>query len=339
MIIYREKALAVIDSKKTPNLWLIFGANDSEVNIITKKIIDALQSDTTEAITVADQDVKTAVLTQSLFHTNKIIVLPGATDALLPVIKASIVKLSNNDYLLIQAGELRKNSKLREFFESHASAYALNCYKVDENAMVAMIEQELRSNNLTFDREVPYALVNLLSTDSGIIQKEVEKLGLFFANSQSKRLNVDIAIDVVSCNSEAILDKFFISIITCDAPVFLQEMQKLQGTNCMLVIRSYQNFLRRIISVQKELGKIGIEKAVSNLKPPLFGNNRSAFIEAVKKSKIEDNLQRMQRSIQIECDMKSLVSVEAEQILFQKIMEELCRKSSSRGTGRQGHYI
>ena len=43
----------------------------------------------------------------------------------------------------------------------------------------------------------------------------------------------------------------------------------------MLIIRAYQNFLIRLISVQQELGSIDIESAMKKLKPPLFGQNQS----------------------------------------------------------------
>ena len=46
MILYRDKALNIINSgKNISKCWLIFGADEGEVRVLTQKIIDKVKSD------------------------------------------------------------------------------------------------------------------------------------------------------------------------------------------------------------------------------------------------------------------------------------------------------
>ena len=80
----------------------------------------------------------------------------------------------------------------------------------------------------------------------------------------------------------------------------------------------------RIISVQNQLWKIGIENAMNSLKPPLFGKQRTDFIDTVQKSDVKNNVRLLNAAIQTECDLKT--SSITDTLLFQNILEQLCRR-------------
>jgi hypothetical protein len=132
-----------------------------------------------------------------------------------------------------------------------------------------------------------------------------------------------MVMEIVSITSEAALDRLFINAILKRRKSFLQEFDKTSQLTDIFLIRAYQNFIVRVISVQRQLGKIGIENAMNNLKPPIFGKQRSDFIEAVQKSDIQSNIRLLNGAIQIECDLKS--SFETKTLLLQNIIEQ-CSK-------------
>ena len=113
MIIYKDKALAIINSKNIPKLWLIFGTDAGEIDLMVKKIIEKVKSESSELITLHDHsELYNSVSARSLFHLNKIIVLSGITDLALDTINNSINLLRKDDYCILKGGDLKKTSKL-----------------------------------------------------------------------------------------------------------------------------------------------------------------------------------------------------------------------------------
>ncbi len=326
MILYRDKALNIINSgRNISKCWLIFGADEGEVRVLTQRIIDKVKSDDYEVEKVnIDANINQIFLERSLFQTNKIVVVEDASDASAKAIEGAIESIGSNDYLIVCGGELKKNSKLRTLFETHETAAALNCYKLDSHAIIASIDRDLKANGIRFEKDIPHMMLNLISTDSKIIQNEIQKIVLFLSDSLDKKLTPELLIQILSVNSEASLDKLFISIIFNKQKEFVDEFKKTSQLSDIFIIRAYQNFLVRIISVQNQLWKIGIENAMNSLKPPLFGKQRTDFIDTVQKSDVNNNVRLLNAAIQTECDLKT--SSITDTLLFQNILEQLCRR-------------
>lgn len=319
MIIYKEKVNSTIGSKNPPKLWLIFGTDEGEVDLIVKKIIEKAKDDSYELTTIDDNsELKNSITARSLFQPNKIVVLTGATDSSLDSIISSISQLKNSDYLIVRGGDLKKTSKLRSFFESHESGMALNCYKLDSYSILPTIEEELKNHKILFDRDVPSIIAGMVSTDSRIIKSEIEKIALFLSDSHDRKLTATMVEELISSSCEMSLDRLFSAIVLRKEKVVASEVQLID--NYMFVIRAFQNYLIRLTSVQKDLGTLGIDVAMNKLKPPLFGRYRTEFIEVVRKSLLEENLSLLEEVIQLECDIKQL-SVDQTQLLIQSIYE------------------
>ncbi len=326
MILYRDKALNIINSgKNISRCWLIFGSDTGEVKVLTHKIIEKVKSDDHELeIVNTDSSVNQLFVERSLFQSHKIIVIEDASDSSTTAIEESMFGVGQNDYLIVCGGELKKSSKLRTLFESHEIAVAVNCYKLDSHAISVNIDRELRANGIKFDKDIPHMILNLISNDSQIIQNEIQKIILFLSDSLDKKLTSELLIDILSVNSEASLDILFINIVLNKQKGVVEEFKKTSQLNDIFIIRAYQNFLVRIISVQKQLWKIGIENAMNTLKPPLFGKQRSDFITTVQQSDMINNIKLLNEAIQTECTLKT--SATTETLILQNILEQLCKR-------------
>lgn len=325
MIIYRDKALNIINSgKNIPRCWLIFGSDAGETKVLTQKIIEKVRTDQHEFLKTSDSSsLKQSFIERSLFQTSKIIILEDATESSTQAIEEVFHLMSSDDYLVVCAEELKKTSKLRNLFEKHEIFVSLNCYKMDTYAIAGGIEKDLRANGIKFEKDIPTMIASLVSSDSKVLQNELEKIILYLSDSLEKKLTAEMVMEMVSTTSEAALDRLFISIILNRKKSLLEEFDRTSQLTDIFLIRAYQNFIMRVISVQKQLSKIGIENAMNSLKPPLFGKQRSDFIEAVQKSDIQSNIRLLNGAIQIECDLKS--SFETKTLLLQNIIEQCSR--------------
>ena len=326
MIVYKDKALSILKKDcKLPNYWLIFGINSSEVNLFKDKILQKLRSDQNEVVQ-CDSDFQSIFQVRSLFQQHKVVVLSDMTDGDTTGISDALKSMLADDYLIVIANELKKSSTLRNLFESHESAIALNCYKLDQHAMMLIIEKELKSNSIQYEAAVPAIISNMISYD--VIHSELEKIYLFFADVMDKYLTEALLPEIIAMSPEYTLDKLFISIVLKRNKDFINEMQSItiNNLNYMMLIRAYQYFLNRIIAVQQQLGQIGIDNATNTLKPPLFGQQRAEFIHAIQNSDLQNNIKLLRGAIQMECEVKTFTALEPILYVSQQMMEQICSR-------------
>jgi DNA polymerase-3 subunit delta len=81
--------------------------------------------------------------------------------------------------VVIEAGELRRNSPLRAVCERARNAVALPCYPDTERDLMRLIDEEMRENGLSISPDARAALVPLLGGDRLASRHELRKLALF----------------------------------------------------------------------------------------------------------------------------------------------------------------
>ncbi len=100
--------------------------------------------------------------------------------------------------VVIEAGDLRRNSPLRAVCERAKNAAALPCYADSERDLERLIDSELRAASLTIKPEARALLVTLLGGDRAASRNELRKLALYARGRDA----IDAA-DIVAIVSDA----------------------------------------------------------------------------------------------------------------------------------------
>ena len=122
----------------------------------------------------------------------------------LPSIEAVLDDPPRDCRIIIEAGDLKKNSPLRALAEKSKNAAALPCYLDNEQALVRLIDQEMREANLTLADDARQALINLLGGDRLASRSEIRKLTAYAAGKS--RVELADVLAVVSDASDIALD-------------------------------------------------------------------------------------------------------------------------------------
>lgn len=197
-------------------------------------------------------------------------------------IAADVKRLADNPpadaIVLIEAGELKKNSALRIAVESAAIAMALPCYADDAKAVDALIDEELAKADMTIGLEARRALKSSLGGDRLASRGEIAKLLLYcFGRKQVEMEDVlamigdvsassnDDAIDAVLLGKAAELDL----ALTRHAAAGGQPFQMLASA-----VRQFQN-LQTMRDVMERKGQ-SAAAAVASARPPVFFARKKA---------------------------------------------------------------
>jgi DNA polymerase III delta subunit len=317
MILYQDKAILLIRSNKMlPRVWLLFGNDQAALKELLVKIKQRLITPEVEVINLIakDLDLSSLFLQRSLFHTNKVIILEEVTDDLAKDLEQQLSYLGSEDSLLLLGEDLKKNGPLRTLIEKSQDLAAVNCYRLDSYALISQIENQLKARNLQYERDIPAKIAELVQRE--VIERELDKLELFLAGRRDRLLTEEILLEVITIKPEVSLDKVFITIVLKKDKEFCREMNKviINDLSPMLFIKSLQNFLQRIISVQEKFASLGKDAALDSLNPPLFGEAKRVFLEVSQKSDMTHNIRLLEKAFEAEIMIKEGFHKELETI-------------------------
>jgi DNA polymerase-3 subunit delta len=113
--------------------------------------------------------------------------------------------------VVIEAGDLRRNSPLRLACEKAKSAAAIGCYADSERDLVRLVDEELREAGIAIAPEARAALVALIGGDRRASRSEIRKLALYARGQDCVTLDDVLAVvaDASALTLDAIVDAAF----------------------------------------------------------------------------------------------------------------------------------
>ena len=91
--------------------------------------------------------------------------------------------------ILMQAGDLRPDHRLRKLCETHEAALTMPCYLDGERDIARLIDQNFRQDQITIDGQARHYLIQHLGADHALSRSEIEKLALYAGKNGHLDLN------------------------------------------------------------------------------------------------------------------------------------------------------
>ncbi len=245
----------------------------------------------------------------SMFFKNKIVIADGVKDKHLSIIEETILQGPEQGVLIIREGSLSKSSKIRKLFEEHKNCLSLPCYEDDSRSIMKNIEEFTRKNNFELGRDIKNYLLQSLSNDRMISKRELEKIEIFYKNSNSKIKLEEIKI-LLNDSSSQNLSKMNEHVMFGNTSKSSKIINKLlsEGTSPISLVRSLINYLLRVQQTKIEMKKgNNFDSSIKILKPPVFWKDKDNFQKHCFKwplQSIEANLNRLLET-EVTCKLNS----------------------------------
>jgi len=171
--------------------------------------------------------------------------------------------------VIVEAGDLKGNSPLRRKVDAAPNAASIGCYPDDRGQVLALIEQVLKANGLTANREAVDYLADNLGADRGVSRSELEKLALYMGAEKTVTLAHAAAIvgdsaaeslDAVA-EAAAIGDQGALEIALARAERAKEEPAR--------ILRATGMHLQRLHFVLARARGGSVEGAIASLRPPV----------------------------------------------------------------------
>jgi DNA polymerase-3 subunit delta len=139
----------------------------------------------------------------SLFGGRKAIFVTGAERQIEPGVKLLLQGPASENLIVVQSGDLAKQSALRSLCERSPRAAALACYAGGPRENALLVDEILKDAGLTIEAGAKRDLLGALGQDRRQSRSEIEKLALYRAGKNTIT-SEDVAAIIVDANMVAV---------------------------------------------------------------------------------------------------------------------------------------
>ncbi len=189
----------------------------------------------------------------SLFSTLNFIVITNPSEKIYDELEK--IELNNN-IIIIDGGRIKSNSKLKKYFDSHKNFLSVSCYELNRNTKTKIINMFLDDNNITLEKTSYWYLVENISNEFLILEKELSKISAFKDSSVSIENLKLLLIQDISSN----LDDLFFECASKNRSVLLKKTNAYirSTSDSYEIVRNIKKFVQilALASTNKETASI-----------------------------------------------------------------------------------
>jgi DNA polymerase-3 subunit delta len=186
-------------------------------------------------------------------------------------------------FLIVEAGNLKPDSKLRSLFASAKTAAAVACFGDDGATLGQLIDEVMRASGTVVAPEARDHLISLLGADRALSRNEIEKLALYAG--KGARVAIEDVDAIIGDASEQAIDRIVMPAASGKAAVALRELDKAiaAGEPPQMILLALLRHLQKLSQVRAALdaGRPA-EVAVGALRPPLHFKIKDEFMRQVR---------------------------------------------------------
>ena len=190
MKISSEKLIEKIKQEELKlNVLLLFGNDGGTIAGLTKTIYNYVKqkNDIGEIVYFDYKDdkkisIKDLIDTQSLLSKTKFIVINNISEKICEELKDIQF---GEDVVVINGEGIKPNSKIKKYFDAHRVFISVPCYELKKGGKVKIIDIFLHNNNIVLTKDAYWYLVENISNDYLVLEKELEKISIYGSSSLS----------------------------------------------------------------------------------------------------------------------------------------------------------
>ncbi len=218
----------------------------------------------------------------SLFSKKKIIFINEISEK----IKDKIVKILNNPNqdikIFLFAQNLEKRSSIRNIFEKDKNSGVIACYQDNQRTLSEYLRKKLQ-NYSGLTQEVINFLINNSGFDRKTLSYEIDKIKSLFLD---KKINFEKLLEVTNNANNLDFDNIRDACFTADKENLNKNLGNVifQNEDTYFYLNSLNRRVEKLYDLNNQYKKDkNFEKAIDNIKPPIFWKDKAIFLKQVKR--------------------------------------------------------
>ena len=277
----------------TNKIFLLYGQNEGLKNEITKKYFinkfkgNIYRYDEKE-ITDNNSDFFNGILSRSFFEEKKLFIISRVTDKLNSIIEEIIEKDIEDITIILNASILDKKSKLRKLFEKNKKIVCVPVYEDNAQTLILIARDFFKVNKISISQETINLLIDRSRGDRGNLINELNKIESYIKTHKivSSEEIIKLTDLAENYNVSELLDNCLSK--NSKKTINILNENNFSFEDCILIIRSFSNKLKRLQKIQKEYQKNkNLDSIISSFKPTIFWKDKDIVRKQVNKNDLE----------------------------------------------------
>ena len=223
------------------------------------------------------------ILSESLFSQKKIIIVNRASDKILKIIEYLNEKSFSDVFIIINAKNLEKKSKLRSFFEKSKEFITIAFYPDNNQTLAKNAALFFNVNKIPMTQENLNLVISKCSGDRGILENDLNKIKLFSLNK--KKISTDELIKLISLienhNISELIDNCLAK--NKNKTIAILNENRLSNDDCIIITRTFLIKLKRLLRLCESYQENkNLESTILHAKPPIFWKEKEIVKQQIK---------------------------------------------------------
>ncbi len=228
------------------------------------------------------------ILSNSLFESEKIIIINRASDKIFETIQDLINRNITNIIIIINAGILETRSKLRSLFEKKNDLVCIPTYPDNNDTLSKLAVIFFRNENISISQENINLIIEKCNGDRNNLNNELNKIRNY-ANDKKKLSSQEI-LKLINLSENYEISELIDNCLALNKNKITKILNENNYNNedCIIILRTFITKAKKILKLAIKLEENkDINKTINSAKPPIFWKDKE--IVKVQLSKWKPN--------------------------------------------------
>tara|TARA_A100001015_G_scaffold39397_1_gene43283 strand:- start:34 stop:1029 length:996 start_codon:yes stop_codon:yes gene_type:complete len=224
------------------------------------------------------------ILSNSLFESEKFIIINRSTDKISGIIIDLIERNINGVVIVIDAGLLEKKSKLRKLFEKEKDLACIATYPDTNEILSNLALTFFKKIDVSISRQNVNLIVDKCGGDRLNLENELEKIKFYLI--EKKSISTEEILKLINLSEN---HTFYELIDHCLAKnknktINILNENSFSNEDCIIILRTFLFKAKKILglSIEYEKNK-DINKTINSAKPPIFWKEKDIIKSQLNK--------------------------------------------------------
>ena len=245
------------------------------------------------------------ILSNSLFESEKIIIINRASDKIFETIQDLINRNITNIIIIINAGILETRSKLRSLFEKNDDLVCIPTYPDNNDTLSKLAVIFFRNENISISQENINLIIEKCNGDRNNLSNELNKIRNY-ANDKKKLSSQEI-LKLINLSENYEISELIDNCLALNKNKIIKILSENNYNNedCIIILRTFITKAKKILKLAIKLEENkDINKTINSAKPPIFWKDKEIVKVQLNKWK-PDKIKELIKNINnIELEIK-----------------------------------
>ena len=276
-MIYKTFQLKKIPDKTI--FYLLYGKNEG---LKTDCINQILEKNNGKIFNYEEKQIKDEIesfyeniLSNSLFESEKIIIINRASDKIFETIQDLINRNITNIIIIINAGILETRSKLRSLFEKKDDLVCIPTYPDNNDTLSKLAVIFFRNENISISQENINLIIEKCNGDRNNLNNELNKIRNY-ANDKKKLSSQEI-LKLINLSENYEISELIDNCLALNKNKITKILNENNYNNedCIIILRTFITKAKKILKLAIKLEENkDINKTINSAKPPIFWKDK-----------------------------------------------------------------